>query len=80
MGKNGSGKSSLANILTRNLDYKIVKGVAGFRKFNLLNLMTEICAKYGLFLSFQQLGCYELSHVLHRRGNQILLKLFLLFQ
>lgn len=53
MGPNGSGKSTLANVLARNSSYKIESGNIEFNGQDITNAEPEVCARAGLFLSFQ---------------------------
>ena len=53
MGPNGCGKSTLANVLAGNEDYKINSGKIIFKDEDLLDLNIEERAKAGLFLAFQ---------------------------
>ena len=53
MGRNGTGKSTLANVLAGNEKYSVTKGSINFLGNNLLELSTEERACAGIFLSFQ---------------------------
>jgi Fe-S cluster assembly ATP-binding protein len=53
MGKNGSGKSSLANALAGHPAYEITKGEAWIGGQNLLDMDATERARAGLFLAFQ---------------------------
>ena len=53
MGRNGTGKSTLANVLAGKDKYEVLKGSITFEKKNLLDLSPEERACAGLFLSFQ---------------------------
>ncbi len=53
MGRNGTGKSTLANVLAGNEKYEITKGSVTYQNKDLLNLNPEERACEGLFLSFQ---------------------------
>ena len=53
MGPNGTGKSTLANVLSGRDGYEIVKGKISYLKENLLELEPEDRACKGLFLAFQ---------------------------
>ena len=53
MGRNGSGKSSLANTLMGNPKYKITSGKIFLNGKDITNLSTDKRAKKGLFLSYQ---------------------------
>ncbi len=53
MGKNGSGKSSLANALAGHPAYEITKGEAYINGQNLLEMDATERARAGLFLAFQ---------------------------
>ena len=53
MGRNGTGKSTLANVLAGKNKYEVSKGSITYEKRNLLDLSPEERACAGLFLSFQ---------------------------
>tara|TARA_B100000131_G_C18049417_1_gene585791 strand:- start:432 stop:1181 length:750 start_codon:yes stop_codon:yes gene_type:complete len=53
MGRNGTGKSTLANVLAGKSQYEITKGLITFEGKNLIELSPEERACLGLFLSFQ---------------------------
>ncbi|MEE2858099.1 MAG: Fe-S cluster assembly ATPase SufC [Candidatus Neomarinimicrobiota bacterium] len=53
MGRNGTGKSSLANVIAGKEKYEIKKGTIIFKDKNLSNMSIEERACEGLFLSFQ---------------------------
>tara|TARA_B100001029_G_C15032183_1_gene437715 strand:- start:552 stop:1304 length:753 start_codon:yes stop_codon:yes gene_type:complete len=53
MGRNGTGKSTLAHVLAGKEKYMIDKGTITFMNNNLLTLSPEERACLGLFLSFQ---------------------------
>tara|TARA_B110000438_G_scaffold284093_1_gene312785 strand:+ start:999 stop:1742 length:744 start_codon:yes stop_codon:yes gene_type:complete len=53
MGRNGTGKSTLANIITGKEEYKIKKGDIYFNNESILTLMPEERACQGIFMSFQ---------------------------
>jgi len=53
MGRNGTGKSTLANVLAGKDKYEVSKGSITYEKKNLLDLSPEERACAGLFLSFQ---------------------------
>ena len=53
MGRNGTGKSTLANVLAGKDKYEVSKGSITYEKKNLLDLSPEARACAGLFLSFQ---------------------------
>jgi len=53
MGRNGTGKSTLANVLVGKEKYKVTGGSVNFDGKNLLRMSPEDRACAGLFLSFQ---------------------------
>jgi len=53
MGRNGTGKSTLANVLAGKDKYEVLKGSITFQGMDLLDLSPEERACAGLFLSFQ---------------------------
>ncbi|VAV96097.1 Iron-sulfur cluster assembly ATPase protein SufC [hydrothermal vent metagenome] len=53
MGPNGTGKSTLANVLTGREGYEVRGGTVLFEDENLLQLAPEVRAAKGVFLSFQ---------------------------
>jgi len=53
MGRNGTGKSTLANVLAGKELYTATKGDISFKGKNLLEMLPENRACEGLFLSFQ---------------------------
>ena len=53
MGRNGTGKSTLANVLAGKEQYEITKGSVIYQGKDLLDLTPEERACQGLFLSFQ---------------------------
>ena len=53
MGKNGTGKSTLANVIAGKTNYDIVKGSIKYKNENLIDMIPEDRACKGLFLSFQ---------------------------
>ena len=53
MGRNGSGKCTLANILAGREDYEITSGEIFFNDSNILDLSPEERALEGIFMSFQ---------------------------
>ena len=53
MGRNGTGKSTLANVLAGKEQYEVTKGSVIYQGKDLLNLTPEDRACKGLFLSFQ---------------------------
>ena len=53
MGPNGTGKSTLANVITGKDGYEVTKGEILFNGKNILDLDPEERALEGLFLSFQ---------------------------
>ena len=53
MGRNGTGKSTLANVLAGKDKYQVLKGSISFDGVSLLDLSPEERACAGLFLSFQ---------------------------
>ena len=53
MGRNGTGKSTLANVLAGKEKYEVTEGSVTYQGKDLLNLTPEERARRGLFLSFQ---------------------------
>ena len=53
MGPNGSGKTTIANVIMGNPKYKVEKGEIFYKGKNILNLKVNERAKLGIFLSFQ---------------------------
>ena len=53
MGRNGTGKSTLANVLAGKEQYEVTKGSIIYKGKDLLDLTPEDRACQGLFLSFQ---------------------------
>ena len=53
MGRNGTGKSTLANVLIGKDNYNISKGTIEYKGQSLLDMETEQRANEGIFLSFQ---------------------------
>ena len=53
MGRNGTGKSTLANVLAGKEQYEVTKGSVIYKGKDLLDLTPEDRACQGLFLSFQ---------------------------
>ena len=53
MGRNGTGKSTLANVLIGKDNYNISKGIVEYKGKSLLEMETEQRANEGIFLSFQ---------------------------
>jgi len=53
MGRNGTGKSTLANVLVGKEKYIVTNGTVSFNGENLLDMLPENRACAGLFLSFQ---------------------------
>jgi Fe-S cluster assembly ATP-binding protein len=53
MGRNGTGKSTLANVLAGKEQYKVTQGSVIYKGKDLLDLTPEDRACQGLFLSFQ---------------------------
>ena len=53
MGRNGTGKRTLANVLVGKDKYKVTNGTVSFNGENLLDMSPEDRACAGLFLSFQ---------------------------
>ena len=53
MGRNGTGKSTLANILTGKEQYIIKSGDIVYKNESIINLLPEERATKGIFMSFQ---------------------------
>lgn len=53
MGPNGTGKSTLANVLTGREDYEVTSGTVTFNGKDLLEMSPEDRAREGVFLAFQ---------------------------
>ncbi len=53
MGPNGSGKSTLANVLAGRDKFEVTEGELKYNGNSLLNMLPEIRAAEGIFLSFQ---------------------------
>ncbi len=53
MGPNGSGRSTLANVLAGRSNYEVTSGEVVYRDQDLLDLEPEIRAREGVFLAFQ---------------------------
>jgi Fe-S cluster assembly ATP-binding protein len=53
MGPNGTGKSTLANVLMGHPNYEVISGEALFKGQNILELKADERARLGLFLAFQ---------------------------
>jgi len=53
MGRNGTGKSTLANVLAGKEKYEVTEGSVTYQGKDLLDLNPEERARRGLFLSFQ---------------------------
>ena len=53
MGRNGTGKSTLANVLVGKEKYEVINGSITYQGKNLLDMTPEKRACEGLFLSFQ---------------------------
>jgi len=53
MGRNGTGKSTLSNVIAGKEGYSINKGDILYNNKNLLNMTTEDRALNGIFMSFQ---------------------------
>ena len=54
MGQNGSGKSSLANMLMGHPSYEVTDGTVSYQGQNLVELSIQDRSKQGIFLAFQQ--------------------------
>lgn len=53
MGPNGTGKSTLANVLAGKPEFEVTEGKITFIDKNLLELEPEVRAREGLFMAFQ---------------------------
>lgn len=53
MGPNGTGKSTLANVLMGNPAYQVTQGEILFKGLNIVDLETDERSRLGLFLAFQ---------------------------
>ncbi|GMH10236.1 hypothetical protein Nepgr_012077 [Nepenthes gracilis] len=53
MGKNGSGKSTFAKVLSGHPDYEVTGGTVAFKGENLLDMEPEERSLAGIFMSFQ---------------------------
>ena len=53
MGRNGSGKSTVANVITGRDNYEVIKGSILFNNIDLLGMSPEDRALSGIFMSFQ---------------------------
>ena len=53
MGPNGSGKTTTANAILNNPEYKKIKGSIKFEDNDITNTRTDLIAKKGIFMSFQ---------------------------
>ena len=53
MGRNGSGQSTLANVITGREDYKVTKGDILFASDSILDWSPETRSLAGIFMSFQ---------------------------
>jgi len=53
MGRNGSGKSTMANVLMGHPHYEVLEGSVLYRGQDLLELDTDERARLGMFLAFQ---------------------------
>ncbi len=53
MGPNGSGKTTTANAILNNPEYKKTSGKIEFEEQDITNLRTDEIAKKGIFMSFQ---------------------------
>ena len=53
MGRNGSGKTTTANIIMGHPDYEVESGIVELNGENLLEMETWERARKGVFLSFQ---------------------------
>jgi Fe-S cluster assembly ATP-binding protein len=53
MGRNGSGKSTMANVLMGHPAYEVLEGSVKYRGVEILELDTDERARMGMFLAFQ---------------------------
>ncbi len=53
MGRNGSGKSTMANVVMGHPAYEVLEGSVKFKGENVLELDTDERARLGMFLAFQ---------------------------
>ena len=53
MGPNGTGKSTLANVITGKSGYQVLDGKVGYNGKNIKNMDIDERARLGIFMSFQ---------------------------
>ena len=53
MGPNGSGKTTTANVILNNPEYKKTEGKIIFDGYDITNVSTDEIARKGVFMSFQ---------------------------